>query len=36
MHFHGYTDNDLGGDVDERRSTGGGVIFFLGDMPVSW
>jgi hypothetical protein len=31
----GYTDSDLGGDVDERRSTGG-VIFFLGDMPVSW
>lgn len=31
----GYSDSDLGGDVDERRSTGG-VIFFLGDMPVSW
>jgi hypothetical protein len=31
----GYTDSDLGGDVDERRSTGG-VMFFLGDMPVSW
>ncbi|KAI4370868.1 hypothetical protein MLD38_019168 [Melastoma candidum] len=31
----GYSDSDLGGDIDERRSTGG-VIFFLGEMPVSW
>ncbi|XP_066396092.1 uncharacterized mitochondrial protein AtMg00810-like [Miscanthus floridulus] len=28
----GYTDSDMGGDVDERRCTAG-VLFFLGDMP---
>ena len=31
----GYTDSDMGGDVDERRCTAG-VLFFLGDMPVTW
>ncbi|XP_066309524.1 secreted RxLR effector protein 161-like [Miscanthus floridulus] len=31
----GYSDSDLGGDVDERRCTAG-VIFFLRDMPISW
>ena len=31
----GYNDSDLGGDIDERRSTAG-VIFFLGEMPISW
>lgn len=31
----GYSDSDLRGDVDERRCTAG-VIFFLGDMPISW
>lgn len=31
----GYSDSDLGGDVDQRKSTTG-VIFFLGEMPVSW
>ena len=30
----GYTNNDLGGDIDERRSTSG-IILFLGDMLVS-
>ncbi|KAG8064903.1 hypothetical protein GUJ93_ZPchr0004g39485 [Zizania palustris] len=30
-----YSDSDLGGDVDERKSTSG-VIFFLGKLPVSW
>ncbi|XP_066323855.1 secreted RxLR effector protein 161-like [Miscanthus floridulus] len=31
----GYSDSDLGGDVDEQRCTTG-VIFFLGDKPISW
>ncbi|RLN29846.1 putative mitochondrial protein [Panicum miliaceum] len=31
----GYSDSDLGGDVDERKSTTG-VIFFLGEMVISW
>lgn len=31
----GYSDSDLGGDVDERKSTSG-VIFFLGEMVISW
>ncbi|KAK8455568.1 hypothetical protein SEVIR_4G141001v4 [Setaria viridis] len=31
----GYSDSDLGGDVDERKSTAG-VIFFLGGMVISW
>jgi len=25
----------MGGDIDDRKSTTG-IIFFLGDMPVSW
>jgi hypothetical protein len=31
----GYSDSDLGGDVDGRKSTTG-VMFFLGDMVISW
>ena len=31
----GYSDSDLGGDVDDRKSTTG-VIFFMGEMPISW
>jgi hypothetical protein len=31
----GYSDSDYGGDVDERKSTTG-VIFFLGQMVISW
>ena len=31
----GYSDSDLGGDVDNRRSTTG-VAFFLGSNLVSW
>jgi hypothetical protein len=33
--FLGYSDNDLSGDVDGRKSTTC-LIFFLGDSPVSW
>jgi hypothetical protein len=31
----GYLDSDFGGDVDERKSTTG-VIFFSGQMVISW
>ena len=31
----GYSDSDLGGDIDERKCTAG-VLFFLGEMPVTW
>ena len=31
----GYSDSDLAGDTDDRKSTTG-VIFFLGSNPVSW
>jgi len=31
----GYSDSDLAGDVDSRKSTSG-VIFFLGESPISW
>jgi hypothetical protein len=33
-HF-GYSDNDLAGDVDTRKSTSGG-LFFYGNSLVSW
>lgn len=31
----GYSDSDLGGDVDDRKSTTG-IIFFLGENPITW
>ncbi|XP_039827389.1 secreted RxLR effector protein 161-like [Panicum virgatum] len=31
----GYSDSDMGGDIDERKCTTG-VLFFLGEMPVTW
>ncbi|XP_014661138.1 uncharacterized protein LOC106804480 [Setaria italica] len=31
----GFSDSDLAGDVDSRKSTSG-VIFFLRDSPISW
>jgi hypothetical protein len=31
----GYSDSDLAGDVDDRKSTSG-VLFYLGSSPVSW
>jgi hypothetical protein len=30
-----YSDNDLGGDIDDRKSTTG-IIFFLGQKAVAW
>jgi hypothetical protein len=35
MKLNGYSDADLAGDLDERKSTSG-VIFFLGNNPVTW
>lgn len=31
----GFSDSDLAGDIDSRKSTTG-VIFFLGESAVSW
>ncbi|WVZ82976.1 hypothetical protein U9M48_030174 [Paspalum notatum var. saurae] len=31
----GYSDSDMGGDVNGRKSTSG-LIFFLGKCPISW
>lgn len=31
----GYSDSDLAGDVDDRKSTTG-VIYFLGENPITW
>ncbi|KAL6315604.1 hypothetical protein AAG906_002776 [Vitis piasezkii] len=31
----GYSDSDLAGDTDDRKSTSG-LIFFLGSNPISW
>jgi hypothetical protein len=31
----GYSDADLAGDINDRKSTTG-MIFFLGQSPVSW
>jgi Reverse transcriptase (RNA-dependent DNA polymerase)/Integrase core domain/GAG-pre-integrase domain len=33
--FVGYSDSDMAGDVDDRKSTTG-VIYFLGENVVSW
>src|SRR5438105_7139583 len=34
-HLTGYSDSDMAGSVDTRKSTSG-VLFFLGRSPVSW
>lgn len=31
----GFSDSDLAGDVDTRRSTSG-IIIFLGNKPINW
>jgi hypothetical protein len=33
--LYGYSDSDLSGDIDTRKSTSG-IMFFLGYSPVSW
>jgi len=35
LKLHGYSDADMGGDIDTRKSTTG-VLFFLGSCPVTW
>jgi hypothetical protein len=35
VELQGYSDNDLAGDMDNRKSTTG-VLFFHGRSPVSW
>ena len=35
MSLCGYSDSDLGGDVDDRKSTTG-IIFYLGSSPLTW
>jgi hypothetical protein len=34
-HVTGFSDADLGGDVDDRKSTSG-RIFFFGQCPITW
>jgi hypothetical protein len=34
-HLTGFSDADLGGDVDDRKSTSGS-IFFFGQCPITW
>jgi hypothetical protein len=31
----GYSDSDMAGDIDDRKSTSG-VAYFFGESPVSW
>jgi hypothetical protein len=31
----GYSDSDMAGDIDDRKSTSG-VAYFFGKIPVSW
>ena len=33
--LHGFSDSDHAGDINDRKSTGG-VIYFLGNGPISW
>ena len=33
--FHGFTDTDFGGDLDDRKSTLG-FVFLCGDTSISW
>ena len=35
MILHGYSDNDMAGDVDDRKSTSG-MVYYLGPNPISW
>jgi hypothetical protein len=33
--LEGFSDSDFAGDVEDRKSTSG-VLFFLGEMPITW
>ena len=33
--LRGYSDSDMAGDVDDRKSTTG-MVFYLGPNPISW
>jgi len=35
LSFHGFTDVDWAGSVDDRKSTGGYLVY-LGNTPISW
>jgi hypothetical protein len=35
LELTGYSDSDMAGDIDGRKSTSG-VLFFLGDCPITW
>jgi hypothetical protein len=35
LKIHGYSDSDLAGDIDDRKSTSG-MVFYLGCNPISW
>ena len=33
--FRGYSDSDMAGDVDDRKSTTG-MVFYFGSNSISW
>ncbi|WVZ92975.1 hypothetical protein U9M48_039002 [Paspalum notatum var. saurae] len=35
LHLFGFSDSDMGGDIDGRKSTSG-MVFFLETCPISW
>jgi hypothetical protein len=35
VRLYGYSDSDMAGDVDDKKSMTG-VIFYLGSSPISW
>jgi hypothetical protein len=35
LSLHGFTDVDWAGNIDDRKSTGGYIVF-LGTTPISW
>ena len=35
LSLHGFTDTDWAGSIDDRKSTGGYLVY-LGSTPISW